>query len=226
MSYSTIKLRRGTRYENSVNNILLQEGEIIVEVPDTGVGTGLSKFKIGDGYTRYQDLPYAFDGAAAASINGGSASESSTIQFRSDTAANWKALDPVLAKGEPGYDSDFKWFKIGDGVTTWNELGWMRDVLYDDEDPSVEIVDFGDEDDGTYASMQFAPDIDSIDFGDEDLDADYEVDPYSLGDPSVIFNTRTGETEYTDKILPDGWDDPLEEAEIPESEDNDYEDEG
>jgi hypothetical protein len=44
------------------------------------------------------------------------------IQLRNDTAANWTAADPVLAAGEFGLETDTKQFKIGDGVSTWDEL--------------------------------------------------------------------------------------------------------
>lgn len=43
-------------------------------------------------------------------------------RVRVDTAANWAAADPILAAGEPGYESDTHVFKIGDGVTQWSLL--------------------------------------------------------------------------------------------------------
>jgi hypothetical protein len=45
------------------------------------------------------------------------------IQFRSDTAANWTAKNPVLAEGEPGFETDTGILKIGDGTTAWINLG-------------------------------------------------------------------------------------------------------
>ena len=44
------------------------------------------------------------------------------FQFRRDTTANWSAANPVLAEGEPGYDTTLKIWKVGDGVTAWNSL--------------------------------------------------------------------------------------------------------
>lgn len=44
------------------------------------------------------------------------------MQQRSDTAANWKSKNPVLAAGEIGYDTTNKITKIGDGTSRWNEL--------------------------------------------------------------------------------------------------------
>jgi hypothetical protein len=46
----------------------------------------------------------------------------SRIQLRRDTAANWTAINPVLAQGEPGLDTTIDLLKYGDGVTAWNNL--------------------------------------------------------------------------------------------------------
>ena len=46
------------------------------------------------------------------------------LQFRGDTAANWTAANPILASREMGIETDTHLFKIGDGVTTWNSLGY------------------------------------------------------------------------------------------------------
>lgn len=44
------------------------------------------------------------------------------IRFRRDSAANWTSVNPVLASGEPGYDTTSDQFRIGDGLTAWSEL--------------------------------------------------------------------------------------------------------
>ena len=45
------------------------------------------------------------------------------IQFRRDTAARWSQFNPVLMEGEIGYVTDDpNQYKIGDGVTAWNDL--------------------------------------------------------------------------------------------------------
>ena len=46
------------------------------------------------------------------------------IQMRRDTAAAWTAANPVLAAGEMGLETDTTYYKIGDGSTTWNSLGY------------------------------------------------------------------------------------------------------
>lgn len=47
------------------------------------------------------------------------------IQIRRDTAANWTSVNPVLAIGEQGYETDTNKMKIGDGVTAWNTLAYF-----------------------------------------------------------------------------------------------------
>jgi hypothetical protein len=47
------------------------------------------------------------------------------IRFRRDTAANWTSVNPVLGDGEPGFERDTDQFKIGDGVTAWNDLDYI-----------------------------------------------------------------------------------------------------
>lgn len=44
------------------------------------------------------------------------------LQFRRDTAEHWAEANPVLAEGEPGIILDSAKWKIGDGVTPWNDL--------------------------------------------------------------------------------------------------------
>ena len=44
------------------------------------------------------------------------------IQARRDTAANWAALDPILAEAEFGYETDTKILRMGDGVTVFTML--------------------------------------------------------------------------------------------------------
>lgn len=49
---------------------------------------------------------------------------SAKIQVRRDTAANWTAANPVLLRGELGYEYDTVKLKIGDGSTAWNSLAY------------------------------------------------------------------------------------------------------
>jgi len=72
--------RRGkkTTMATTKADLVLAAGELFVEYPDTGVGTGAHRIKIGDGVTTYANLPYAL---------GGSASET-TVAFTESTAAS------------------------------------------------------------------------------------------------------------------------------------------
>jgi hypothetical protein len=47
------------------------------------------------------------------------------IKLRRDTSTNWQSVNPVLDEGELGYETDTGRFKIGDGVTDWNNLPYV-----------------------------------------------------------------------------------------------------
>lgn len=46
------------------------------------------------------------------------------IQFRRDTAANWSSVNPVLAIGEIGLETDTAKWKFGNGSSAWNSLDY------------------------------------------------------------------------------------------------------
>lgn len=47
-----------------------------------------------------------------------------SIQIRRDSSTNWQTVNPILANGEFGKETDTGKIKNGDGVTPWNELGY------------------------------------------------------------------------------------------------------
>jgi trimeric autotransporter adhesin len=47
------------------------------------------------------------------------------IQIRRDTAANWASVNPVLAQGEMGLETDTERMKLGDGTTVYNSLNYF-----------------------------------------------------------------------------------------------------
>lgn len=47
-----------------------------------------------------------------------------TIQLRNDTSDNWTSINPTLAVGEIGIETDTNKFKIGTGTTSWALLGY------------------------------------------------------------------------------------------------------
>ncbi len=147
MAYAKIRPRRGTKYEFSIVNPILAEGELVMEVPESGVGTGLSKFKIGDGVSKYNELPYAFDGASASSINGGGVEQFNLIALRSGSSDLWELVDPILELGEAGYDTTYNSIKVGDGIHKWTELEYIR------SGSTSGVFDFGDEDANDTATL-------------------------------------------------------------------------
>ena len=57
-----------------------------------------------------------------------------TVRYllRNATAADWTAKNPILAKGEPGYDSTANRLKFGNAATAWNDLPYLApDVIND-----------------------------------------------------------------------------------------------
>jgi hypothetical protein len=54
---------------------------------------------------------------------------SAQIKLRRDTAANWTSVNPILATGEPGLETDTLKLKYGDGVNHWNSLSYPTVLL-------------------------------------------------------------------------------------------------
>jgi hypothetical protein len=44
------------------------------------------------------------------------------FQLRRGSAAEWASVNPILAQGEMGLETDTKQIKVGDGVNRWNSL--------------------------------------------------------------------------------------------------------
>lgn len=154
-----IRPRRSTATEWSVINPILKEGELGIEFPNSGIGTGLCKFKLGDGKTCWNDLAYAFTANAAEAIYGGNATISHDICLRAATNDEWLTEDPILKYGEVGFDSTLYAFKVGDGEHSFSSLKYIGYTWEMDED-----YDFGDIDDGDVPSI----DDKDYDFGDLD----------------------------------------------------------
>lgn len=69
MAYAKIRPKRGTTNQWETANTILAEGEIGIEFPNTGVGTGPIKIKQGNGVTPWNSLPYAVDNALFKSLD-------------------------------------------------------------------------------------------------------------------------------------------------------------
>jgi len=48
------------------------------------------------------------------------------IQIRGDTLTAWVAANPTLAERELAVETDTLRFKVGDGLTAWNSLGYIE----------------------------------------------------------------------------------------------------
>jgi hypothetical protein len=61
------------------------------------------------------------------------------IQLRQGIENQWSFANPVLESGEPGYATDTKILKIGDGINGWNSLSSVSqlDVVYTTGDQSI-----------------------------------------------------------------------------------------
>lgn len=55
--------------------------------------------------------------------------EQVTFKFRRGTSQEWTIQNPILAQGEPGYETDTGLLKVGNGSSTWTSLGYFTDML-------------------------------------------------------------------------------------------------
>lgn len=161
MSLAKIRPRRGTATEWNLVNPVLLEGELGIEFPDTGIGSGLCKFKVGDGRRKWDELSYAFDATSAQAFYGGDSAVFNNLYLRSDTTTNWKSNNPVLGKGEIVYDITAQAIKVGNGNNPFNELAYIGmdyqaeltwdfgslDVSPEPVGPTDVVTDFGNIDD-------------------------------------------------------------------------------
>ena len=139
--YAKVRPRRSTKSEWEFYDPILLEGEMGIEVPDDGIGTGRCKIKIGDGLTPWNHLSYAIDTSSATSIHGGTCETFNDIWLRSDTTDNWLEANPVLGVGEIVFDMTVEAFKVGDGSHSFSDLKYIGLDNESDMD-----LDFGDED--------------------------------------------------------------------------------
>ncbi len=65
------------------------------------------------------------------------------IQLRRGTAAQWADVDPILATGEPGYETDTARQRVGDGTKPWSALPYLVDsraIDVDDTDTWLDVT--------------------------------------------------------------------------------------
>lgn len=61
------------------------------------------------------------------------------IQLRSGSATQWAASSRILAKGEPGVETDSGRIKIGDGSSTWANLPWSGAQIEKSDNGSITV---------------------------------------------------------------------------------------
>ncbi len=135
-TYVKIRVRRGSESEWRAENPVLLEGELAAEYRDNGIPMGNVRFKMGDGVTHWNELPYCIDASVATSIIAGNYSSPNVIAIRYGTTEQWMVEDPVLKIGEPVFDTTKGEIKVGDGVHKFSELRyvgqtWERNNIYD-----------------------------------------------------------------------------------------------
>jgi len=59
------------------------------------------------------------------------------IQVRRDNAADWNSINPTLAEGEIGFETDTGKFKIGNGSSLWSALDYFGESLYQPIDNEI-----------------------------------------------------------------------------------------
>lgn len=61
------------------------------------------------------------------------------IQIRRDTAANWASVNPTLASGEQGFETDTGYTKVGNGSLTWLNLPYATNPMSDQNIIAVQV---------------------------------------------------------------------------------------
>lgn len=64
------------------------------------------------------------------------------LQFKRGDAEAWARINPILEDGEPGYEKDTFKMKIGDGITSWNNLPYANKGLKGDKGDAFTYEDF------------------------------------------------------------------------------------
>ena len=62
------------------------------------------------------------------------------LQLRRDTAERWAYVNPRLADGEPGYETDTGRMKIGNNKLLWTELDYFSGGAVVDDGTSLLLL--------------------------------------------------------------------------------------
>ena len=98
------------------------------------------------------------------------------IRFRRDTAANWSSVNPVLLMAEPGYETDTRKMKLGDGATPWNDLPYLANGQQVPPGESLPTYTHVQSTPATVWTINhnlgFRPSVELFDVGGQEFDAD------------------------------------------------------
>ena len=61
------------------------------------------------------------------------------LQIRNDSSENWLEVNPILDMAEIGYETTTNKIKVGDGMTAWKELPYLKGESYNDTAIKQEI---------------------------------------------------------------------------------------
>lgn len=64
------------------------------------------------------------------------------ILLRNDTSANWTSKNPLLLKGEFGFETDTRKFKVGNGVDNWQNLKYASSGSEEGSKKAVDNITF------------------------------------------------------------------------------------
>lgn len=102
------------------------------------------------------------------------------IQLRRGVAVDWVLSNPILAIGEPGFETDTNKLKIGDGSTEWNSLSYFE-VESIPVIPSGSICQIYDSTGGIPCNSGQEIPFDAENFKDSNYEHSNTVDPEQLG---------------------------------------------
>ena len=116
------------------------------------------------------------------------------IKLRRDLAATWTSTNPTLAAGEPGFETDTRKIKYGDGTTAWTSLSYAPGFLTIGTEGTA-LGDGGIAYNISTAVLTYTPpDLSALI---ELADISVGAEAVASGDGGIAYNNTTGVFTYT-----------------------------
>jgi len=119
----------------TVNNLINNTEYVFRVAAINGVGLGV--------YSDISVPEYPRPGLAPRTSNTFNEENYTRIRLRRDLSTNWSGVNPILGLGEAGYESDTRLLKIGDNITSWNDLEYIKadysDIVHPDP-PTISLT--------------------------------------------------------------------------------------